>query len=118
MPARRLIHYLRTRRKHAGLTQRDLGFLLGGKTDGKIVKHENFHRLPSLHDALMYAAIYGISVHDLFGGLQDAAQDIVQRRAALLLARLREKGLGDGDRRVRTLAALVRSAESEQRGNA
>ena len=63
-------NYLRAHRKRAGLSQRDLGRLLGSNDPGMVSRHERASSLPSLLVALAYERIYRVPVASLFGELQ------------------------------------------------
>lgn len=90
--SRPLPHYLLTHRKRAGLSQRELAFLLGTKSGTKVSRHEQAQREPSLRTALAYAAVYRVPVEDLFPGLALAAELRVVGRKQALLLRLRGAG--------------------------
>jgi DNA-binding XRE family transcriptional regulator len=90
--SRPLTQYLLTHRKRAGLSQRELAFLLGSRSGTKVSRHEQERRQPSLRAALAYAAVYRVPVEELFPGLALAAElKVVGRKQALLL-RLRGAG--------------------------
>lgn len=90
--SRPLTHYLLTHRKRAGLSQRELAFLLGSKSGTKVSRHEQALREPSLRSALGYAAVYRVPVEDLFPGLAQAAEMKVIGRKQVLLRKLRGAG--------------------------
>jgi transcriptional regulator with XRE-family HTH domain len=104
----RLDNYLRMYRKRAGLSQDEVGFLLGGKSgrSGTIAsRHEQFRRRPSLETALACEAIYGVPVSELFAGVSERAEDMVRRRARVL-----SKRLGKGGRRADHLSKSLGGA--------
>lgn len=84
--SRNLPHYLRSERKRAGLSQRDVAALLGDRTVSKISRYERWRRLPPLRMALAYEAILGKPVAQLFSGTYAPIRTEVARRARLLLA--------------------------------
>lgn len=91
--ASKLPNYLRTHRKRAGLSETDLAYLLGCKDASKVSRYEGFDRLPSLKTALLYQAILGTSVAELFAGMYQQAEKEVSKRAKELSARLEKDGL-------------------------
>jgi DNA-binding XRE family transcriptional regulator len=117
--SRPLNHYLLTHRKRAGLSQRELAFLLGSKSGTKVSRHEQERREPSLRTALAYAAVYRVPVEKLFPGLALAAELKVIGRKQALLARLREAGQDPVTRYKRTWLRTTmakRSMTSDDRG--
>ena len=82
--SRKLPHYLRIERRRAGLSQTDIGALLGVRTGSKISRYEHGRRLPPLKTALAYEAILGKPIAELFGGTFAAIEGEVQRRARSL----------------------------------
>jgi transcriptional regulator with XRE-family HTH domain len=84
--SRKLPHYLRSERKRAGLSQRDIAALLGDRTVSKVSRYEQRRRLPPLRMALAYEAILGKPVSQLFNGTYGPIRAEVARRARLLLS--------------------------------
>jgi transcriptional regulator with XRE-family HTH domain len=105
-----LPNYLKSRRKHLSLSQREVGFLLGigGMNKGeKVCRDENFAREPSLRDALAYEAIYGRPVRELFAGrYQQAVQDVAARAKILNFRKLRKTDA----RKQETIIQLAQTA--------
>src|ERR1700687_88267 len=84
MATPRLENYLRTYRKKSGLTQQEVGYLLGRETGAQVSRYEKRHRLPPLETALAYEEIFGVPVGELFAGVrQSVGRDIKKRRVAL-----------------------------------
>ena len=84
MATPRLENYLRTYRKQSGLTQDEVGFLLGCENGAQVSRYEKRHRLPPLETALACEEIFGVPVSELFAGVRQAAgRDIAKRRVAL-----------------------------------
>jgi transcriptional regulator with XRE-family HTH domain len=87
-------NYLRAHRKKSGLSQRDVGRLLGFKHPGPISRHERAMTAPSLATALAYELIFHTSVAALFAGTRDAiARDVEMK--------LKEMGAMLGSRNAR-----------------
>src|ERR1700687_6423516 len=91
MATPRLENYLRTYRKKSGLTQQEVGYLLGRETGAQVSRYEKRHRLPPLETALAYEEIFGVPIGELFAGIrQEVGRDIEKRRVELR-ARLQTK---------------------------
>src|SRR6266852_154317 len=91
MTPHRLENYLRSYRKQSGLTQDEVGFLLGRRNGAQVSRYEKRHRLPPLETALACEAIFGVPVSELFAGVRQAVgRDILKRRLELR-ARLHTK---------------------------
>jgi transcriptional regulator with XRE-family HTH domain len=90
MPRRKLNNYLRTYRKRAGFSQRELAFLLGCKNAAKVTRYERFARQPTLRTSLFCEAIFGAPVRELFAGVYSEVEREAARRAAVLSRRLQK----------------------------
>src|SRR6266496_1952190 len=84
----RLDNYLRTKRKHSGLSQSDVSFLVRLKDKSDISRYERNLRQPSLRTALACQELYGVSVSDLFAGLSDSVAKDTRNRMKRLRTRL------------------------------
>lgn len=80
MSVLKLNNYIRTHRRKSGLTQRELGRLLGHKDDGPVSRHERSRVLPTLLTGLAYEAIFQAPVAELFAGLKDVVGITVEER--------------------------------------
>ena len=70
-------NYLRAHRKKSGLSQREVGKLLGYKDPGPISRHERASSIPPLAAALAYELIFRVPVGVIFAGTRDAiARDV------------------------------------------
>ena len=88
--SRKLDNYLRTHRKRAGLTQKELAYLLGCKEDAKKVsRYECRTRRPGLSSILAYEAFFGIPSRELFAGLYEKVERETFRRVRVLMKKLR-----------------------------
>lgn len=76
----RLPNYVRTFRKKAGLSQRELGLILGYRDEGEVSRHEHFKAVPPLELALRYEALFHVPVSTIFAGLYNAAARDTERR--------------------------------------
>lgn len=87
MQEKPLDNYLRTERRHSGLSQEDLAFLLGSENGTIVSRYERGRRTPGLETALAYEAILGIPVSALFPGKFLKVALEVRARARTLEAR-------------------------------
>lgn len=71
MPQSKLDNYLRTHRKRAGLTQREVAFLLGCRNAAQVSRYEKRHRIPTLRTALACRSILGVPLETLFAGIHE-----------------------------------------------
>jgi len=87
----RLSNYLRTKRKHSGLSQSDVSFLVRLKDKSDLYRYERHLRRPSLRTALACQELYGESVSDLFAGLSDCVAKDTRNRMKTLQTRFRAR---------------------------
>jgi DNA-binding XRE family transcriptional regulator len=71
-------NYVRTHRKKAGLSQRELGKLLGYGDEGQVPRHELSRSLPPLVIALSYEIVFRVPVSTLFAGLYEVVGQAVE----------------------------------------
>lgn len=109
----RLGNYVRTHRKKAGLTQRELGRVLGYDEEGAVSRHERFCSLPPLLIALGYSIIFRTSVSEMFAGLHETVEHVVEARLRELEEDLQQRS-GGSSRAVATTRKL--EWLSERRG--
>ena len=96
----RLENYLRTYRRKSGLTQQEVGFLLGRETGAQVSRYEKRHRLPPLETALAYEEIFGVPVSELFAGIRQSVGRNVARQRVALRAGLQTKTPKNNDARM------------------
>ena len=108
--ADRLVNYVRAKRKKAGLSQRDLAFILGYGKAGAVSRHELFRSIPPLIMALGYEVIFEVPITQLFPGLYDTVEGAIEKQIsqfeALLLTERgshRNKSLRDIERKLEWL---------------
>lgn len=87
----RLPNYLRTHRKKTGLSQRDVGRVLGYQDEGPISRHEQFHSAPPLLIALGYEVVFRVPISEIFAGLRDAVEQDVEERLSELEQELQKR---------------------------
>jgi len=88
MATRRLPNYLRTYRKHSGLSQSEVSFLMRLKDKSELSRYESNLREPSLRTALACQEVYGKPVSELFAGLYDSVASDSRDRMKRLQTRL------------------------------
>jgi len=113
----KLPNYVRTYRKKAGLSQRELGLVLGYLDDGQVARHETFDTVPPLEVALRYEAAFHIPVSQIFGGLYESAQASVRKQMTGLEKALKTPDLCDyrERRKARKLQWLLSSRNGAER---
>jgi DNA-binding XRE family transcriptional regulator len=77
--ASRLVNYLRVHRKKAGLSQRELGLILGYGGKNSIYRHESFNSVPPLLMAFAYEILFQEPLSELFPGLRETVDDAVEQ---------------------------------------
>ena len=85
---RALSNYLKMYRKRSGLSQEELGFLLGAGFGTQVSRFECGERLPSFNAILRYELIFRIAVLDLFTGAYERHAEDVRDRARRLYRKL------------------------------
>jgi transcriptional regulator with XRE-family HTH domain len=100
MAKKRLASYLRTERKRAGLTQKEIAFLVGAKNRAQISRFERLRRLPTTETLLAFMIVFRKNPADLIPGLYDKLLKLVRLRASELHEELQ------GDTRQVTKAKL------------
>jgi len=113
MATPRLENYLRTYRKKSGLTQQEVGYLLGRETGAQVSRYEKRHRLPPLETALAYEEIFGVPVSELFAGIRQSVGRDIQKRRVELRARLQTDTPKAHDTRI--IAHKLRSLDHRER---
>ena len=110
--SQRLANYLLTYRKHAGLSQDEVAFLLGGRSGTKVSRYEQAARLPTLETALAYEAILGVPARELFTGTFAKVEKATKERAETLAREIRLSARRDLQLTKQKLTTLERVASS------
>jgi transcriptional regulator with XRE-family HTH domain len=105
--SRRLPNYLRTFRKRAGLSQKDVALLLGCTYESKASQYEQFAREPTLATALSCEVLFGVPLSELFAGMYDDAYEAVLVRARSLAEELGNQSGPTQARKRQFLEAFV-----------
>ncbi len=82
-------NYLRAHRRRCGLSQRELGILVGYGHGHAISRHERSKVAPPLIIALAYEIVFEIPVGQLFRGFRSVVRESVARNVADLKAELK-----------------------------
>jgi DNA-binding XRE family transcriptional regulator len=99
----RLANDIRIHRRKTGLSQHDLGQVLGYLTEGPVARHEDGRRLPSLRIAIGYEIIFRVPVSEIFTDIRNEVSVTVEARLAQL-----EQQLGQHSARDRDATAIAR----------
>jgi transcriptional regulator with XRE-family HTH domain len=86
----RLSNYLATHRTHAGLSQDEVAFLLGGTSGTRVSRYEHSHGLPNLETALAFEAILGVPTRELFAGTFAKVEEATKARAETLAGTIQQ----------------------------
>lgn len=84
MIVRVLDNYLKAQRKHAGLSQEEIGRLLGYRKYWQVGRHENSRTIPPLLIALAYEVIFQVPVAGLFTGIHATIAHVIEENLATL----------------------------------
>ena len=99
----RLASYLSSHRKRSGLSQKELGQLLGYPSEGTVSRHERLRSTPPFHVALGYEAVFCVPVSELFPGKFEQIRKDVEARIAHM-----ERQLQDSTAKGRKAARIAR----------
>lgn len=88
-------NYLRVHRRRRGLSQRELGILIGYGHGAAVGRHERSNAAPPLLIALAYEIIFQVPVAQLFPGFHLVVTQYVGRNMQELKEALEREG-GDG----------------------
>lgn len=84
MAEKRLPSYLRTFRKRSGLTQKELAFLVGVKSEAQISRIERLKRVPSAETLLAIMIIFQESPEEIFPHQYNWLMRDIRERATIL----------------------------------
>lgn len=80
--------YLRTHRKRAGLSQKEVAALIDAVSSTTVSRHEAARRGLSLPHAFAYEALFGVPASALFPGEYERARSLIEERAIRLIGEL------------------------------
>jgi DNA-binding XRE family transcriptional regulator len=75
-------NYLKVHRKKAGLTQRELGRLIGYDRPWQVSRHEQSHTAPPLLVALAYQEVFQVPVSGIFTGMRGTVGHMIEENIA------------------------------------
>ena len=71
-------NYLKAHRRKSGLSQRELGLLVGYVNEGQVRRHERSKTTPPLLIALAYEVVFEVPVSAIFVGFQSSVAHAVE----------------------------------------
>lgn len=107
----RLPNYLRVHRKRLGLSQSEVGFLLGCRASSPTSRYEHFTRTPKLRTALALAVIMRVPIYELFSGEYQKVEKAICQRAKLLEERLTAETPDGPTLRKLALLRMIKSSD-------
>lgn len=73
-------NHLRTHRRKSGLSQRQVGQLLGYPNEVQVSRHESAKAVPLLVSAFGYQVIFRVPIHSLFPGIYEDVRESIEDR--------------------------------------
>jgi len=101
-----MANYLRSRRRKAGLSQRELARVLGFLTENQVGRHERGVLLPTFLVAISLEIVFRASTSELFPGVYETVRQNVEERLDAL-----ERELQESSARGRKAALIARKLE-------
>lgn len=90
-------NYLITQRKKTGLSQSEMGRLLGYRNPGQVSRHERSKSVPPLTTALAYEVIFRMPVSEIFAGIHAGIKDGLEDKLNRLEGELGNRSVTDRD---------------------
>jgi DNA-binding XRE family transcriptional regulator len=90
MNNRKSANHLRTHRRKSGLSQRQIGELLGYRKEVQVSRHEGSKAVPLLMSAFGYQVIFRVPIHALFPGIYEGVRQRIEERLRALEATLQD----------------------------
>jgi transcriptional regulator with XRE-family HTH domain len=88
-------NYLKAHRRQSGLSQRDVGKLLGHHDGGHVSRHERSRSVPTLANAIAYELIFRVPVAAIFVGTRDTIALSIEKQLQRLEADLQSRSSKD-----------------------
>jgi transcriptional regulator with XRE-family HTH domain len=98
--------HLRTYRKKAGLSQRELADVLGVVTEWQVSQHERSLAIPLFLSAICYEIVFQIPISKLFPGFYEESRQNIERHLNEI-----EEHLKESTERGRSAAHIARKLE-------
>jgi hypothetical protein len=102
----RIENYLHAHRTMAGLSEREVGILLGYADEGAVSRHEQSKTLPPLLSAIGYEIVFKKPIAELFPGIRETVEKRIEEQLLRLEEDLQQKH-GEGRRRSRIAQKLA-----------
>jgi transcriptional regulator with XRE-family HTH domain len=83
-----LSNYLRTYRKRAGLSQKELAFLLGNESAAEISRYEHGRQTPKLGKLLAYEYLFQTPIRKVYDGVSVEVEHEIRDRVRQLIKKL------------------------------
>jgi len=103
---RHLDNYLRTHRRKAGLSLRELGMLLAYADECAVSRHERSKTQPPILIAIAYEVIFRTPVAALFPGMRETVELTIEQRLHRFEEELRQRN-GKGSRALQLAQKLA-----------
>lgn len=113
MTKKRLLSYLRTERKRAGLTQRELALLVGEKSNTQLSRFERLKRLPRTETLIALMIIFKKGPQELIPDAYDRLMKLVHLRATELHEELQGSKKQITKQKLDTLEAVLTDDEQD-----
>jgi transcriptional regulator with XRE-family HTH domain len=101
-----LENYLHAHRKKAGLSQLEVGILLGYADEGAVSRHEQSQTLPPLLSAIGYEIVFNKPIAELFPGIRETVEKSIDEQLLRFEEELQRKH-GEGRRLARIAQKLA-----------
>jgi len=105
MKERELENYLRSHRRKSGLSQRQLGHLLGYDNEVQVSRHERFEAVPPLDSALGYHIVFRVPISALFPRIYEDVREAIEMRLGQLEISLQSSAVRG--REAETIAQIL-----------
>jgi DNA-binding XRE family transcriptional regulator len=110
-----LNRYLQTFRRRAGLTQKEIAYLIDAKSRSTISKHESADSCPTFETLVCYELLFGIPMCDFLDGDYQDVADAFRERVNGFLFLLEQKTLTPSvKRKIATLRRVLGEDENAE----
>ena len=114
MAKKRLLSYLRTERKRAGLTQRELALLVGHRSNTQLSRFERLKRIPTTETLIALTIIFRKSSQELFPDTYNRLLNLVHLRALALHEELQGNKRQITRQKLETLEAVLTGDDQDK----
>ena len=92
-----LLNYIRVHRRRSGLTQTELGRLVGYQDAETIARHERSEFMPPLEIAISYEIVFRVPIAEMFAGLRGPLEVRIEASLAELEEELGRRSIREGN---------------------